>query len=72
MNFISFEITEICTATIEATQLVFLAVDVHVRPFLACMTSAPGAALQPATKVPSNGAFHAAGAALHPATKVLP
>jgi hypothetical protein len=24
MNFISFEITEICTPTIEATQLVFL------------------------------------------------
>ncbi len=47
-------------------QFVFISLDVDVRPFLACMTSAPGAALQQTTKVLLKRSYlHAAGASLH-------
>ncbi len=44
----------------------FISLDVDVRPFLACMTSAPGAALQRTTKVLLRRPYlHAPGASLH-------
>jgi hypothetical protein len=66
MNFISFENRRNCIPTIYARQFVFISVDVDVRPFLACMTSAPGAALQRTTKVLLKRPYlHAAGTSLH-------
>jgi len=52
-------------------QFVFISVDVDVRPFLACMTSAPGAALQRTNQSTPQTALSSCSWRLAPPTKVL-